>query len=74
MEKQSIEKTEKEILKKLHEIQDLYYKAYPNGNYMSLAFYKSSIMFNNRHWEDDESYPIDVFEDLGEDKWLPLYQ
>lgn len=61
MEKKELVET---IAKKLNEIKDLYYEAYPEGNYLSLFFRKNCISFNNEHWEGggDENYPIGHWE------------
>lgn len=49
-----------EIAKRLKEIKDLYYKEYPNGDYLTLYFRKNFMSINNEYWEDgeDESFPI----------------
>lgn len=49
---------EKEIYKKLLEIKEMYYKAYPNGDYLTMAFFKDSVMFNNCYTKEDKDFPL----------------
>lgn len=59
------EELKKEIAKKIKELKDMYYKAYPNGNYLTIGIFKDSMQFNNQFWDDDIEFPIDYWE--GED-------
>lgn len=56
------EKVTNEIAKKIKELRDMYYKAYPNGDYLAIAIYKDAILFNNRNWADDSAFPISYIE------------
>ena len=50
---------EREIAKKLKEIKQLYYEAYPKGDYLSLCIFRDSIEFHNNHFDENE---VDYFE------------
>lgn len=53
----------KEIAKRVKDIKELYYREYPEGDYLILYFRKNSVSFNNSHWErPDEDFPIDYSE------------
>ena len=54
----------KEIAKRIKEIRELYYSAYPKGDYLTMYFEKNIVSFNNQQWEggEDEKYPIDYHE------------
>lgn len=54
----------REIARRLKEIRELYYKEYPEGNYLTLYFRKDAVSFNNEHWKDgkDAGFPIDYYE------------
>ena len=56
-----------EIYKRLVEIKELYTKEYPQGNYLSLAYFDGTIMFNNQHWNEDKEYPIEFYKNTGID-------
>lgn len=49
---------EKQIYKKLVEIKEMYFKAYPNADYLSMAMFKDSIMFNNDRQGKDKDFPL----------------
>ena len=49
------------IVEHLKEIRDLYYKAYPDGDYLNVVLYKDSMRFNNRYYDEDKKYPIDYY-------------
>lgn len=55
----NIELSEK-IYEKLLEIRELYFKEYPKGNYLDMAFVNGSILINN-HPSDDIDFPIDFY-------------
>ena len=70
-------KTKKELTNKevsvliaelLMEVRDLYYKAYPDGDYFNVVFYKESIKFNNSFYDEDEKYPIDYYKRFDKGK------
>lgn len=52
---------ENELAKKIQEIKDLYYKEYPNGDYMTFVIFKDTIGFHNRYQDEDSSYPINYY-------------
>lgn len=54
----------KEIAKRTKDIKELYYSAYPEGNYLTLYFQDDSVSFNNENWDGgkDKNYPIDYWE------------
>lgn len=54
---------EEKIYKAIRKIKKMYYKEYPNGDYLSITIYKDKIMFNNSHWTgaEDETYPLDFW-------------
>lgn len=55
---------QKDIVKRIKDIRELYYSVYPEGNYLCMYFAKNIVSFNNQHWEggEDEKYPIDYHE------------
>ena len=56
----------KEIYKKVLEIQELYYKAYSQGDYLSICIMIDYIAFNNEHWGVDSEYPVSIMRFKGE--------
>ena len=58
------EELTREIVKRVNDIKNLYYRTYPEGDYLSFFFEKDCISFHNGKWEIgvDENYPIDYFE------------
>ena len=54
----------KEIAKRVKDIKELYYSAYPEGNYLTLYFQDGNVSFNNENWDNgkDKNYPIDYWE------------
>lgn len=50
----------KEIYKKLLEIQEIYYKANPQGDYLSMCIMRDYISINNEYWDKDKEYPISI--------------
>ena len=54
---------ELEIAKKVQEIKELYYKEYPEGDYLAIAIYKDGYHFNNSKWNGgaDEAFPIEYW-------------
>lgn len=57
------EELTKEIAKRVNEIRNLYYRVYPEGNYLDITIRKDLINFSNHYCEEDKDYPIDYFED-----------
>lgn len=39
----------KEIAKRVKDIKELYYSAYPEGNYLTLYFQDGNVSFNNEN-------------------------
>lgn len=56
----------KEIYKKILEIQELYYKANPQGDYFRICIMRNYISFNNKHWSVDSEYPVSIRRFKGE--------
>lgn len=59
------EELAKEIAKRVKDISELYYKEYPDGDYLIICFRREGIVtFNNQNWKGgkDENYPIDYYE------------
>lgn len=56
-----IERVSERIADLLLEIKEEYMKAYPDGDYMSLAVWKDSIMFSNAYFDRDSDFPIDYY-------------
>lgn len=53
----------KEIAKRVKDIRNLYYRVYPEGDYLDITICKDLINFFNHYREEDKDYPIDYFED-----------
>lgn len=49
------------IASKLEEIRELYYEAYPEGDYLAMNVTRKSMMFNNRYWNKDKKYKLNWF-------------
>lgn len=60
------QKTEQNIIKKLHEIWDLYKKYNPDGTYLALGISKdeseTDFFANNAYWAEDAENPINAFD------------
>lgn len=61
-EKMTREELIKEIAKRAKDIRKLYYSVYPEGEYLTIAFDKDFIDFNNKYYKEDKDYPIVYFE------------
>ncbi|MDO4379092.1 MAG: hypothetical protein Q4C64_08220 [Erysipelotrichia bacterium] len=60
----------REIADRARELKKVYYDAYPEGDYLTITFFKKSIQFNNSS-EDDKEYHIDYYEgEVNEDESL----
>lgn len=57
----------KELYNKVVEIQELYYKIYPQGDYLNMCITRDHISINNEHWGVDSGYPIIITRIKGED-------
>lgn len=57
------EELTKEIAKRVKDIRNLYYRVYPEGDYLDITIRKDLINFFNHYREEDKDYPIDYFED-----------
>ena len=53
----------KEIAKRMKDIRNLYYKVYPEGDWLTIVFCKDLIGFNNKYHEEDKDYSINYLED-----------
>lgn len=49
------------ILKRMIEIQQLYKRYHPNGDYLSIAIHNDIMYANNAHWEKDKEHPLDFY-------------
>lgn len=52
----SKEELTEEIAKRVKEIRDLYYKVYPEGDYMTMCIFRDYMRFNNSPDEDKDFY------------------
>lgn len=50
---------EEELVKKLEEIRNMYYEAYPEGNYLTLAIFRDFMHISNSV-DEDKAFPIDI--------------
>lgn len=57
------EELTKEIAKRVNDIRSLYYRVYPEGDWLIIAINKDLNIFNNKYCEEDKDYPIDYCED-----------
>ncbi len=51
-----------EIYKKILEIQEIYAKAYPKGDYLSMFISENYIRFNNKYWDENKDFPINFIQ------------
>lgn len=54
------------LISKLYEINDIYNKYNPEGNYLTLAIVNGSFIINNDHYDRDKNNPIDIYVGGGE--------
>lgn len=52
------EKCEAQIIEKLKEIQEIYKKYNPKGNYLSMSIFNGNLSVNNEYWDEDSKRPI----------------
>lgn len=57
---------ENKISEKLREIWKIYHEAYPKGTYLAIFIKDGYIHFNNAHFDEDISFPVEYFESLQE--------
>lgn len=50
-----------EISERVKEIKELYKRANPNADYLTICLFKDSYSFHNAYSEEDSEYPIDEF-------------
>ena len=62
--KMTREQCERLLLKKLHDIKNIYLQYNPDGKYLTLVFATDErgdyFQFNNRYWEDGEDVNIPI--------------
>jgi hypothetical protein len=55
------------ILRHMKEIQQLYKRYHPNGDYLTITIFGDDMSANNAHWEEkDEEHPLDFYFIKGE--------
>jgi len=55
------ENCQREILKRLKQIEKVYAKYYPNGEYLEMTILDGSISFRNSYSGDDRNFPLNVW-------------
>ena len=51
---------EKLLMKKLKEMQEIYKRYNPEGEYLAACINKGFLSVNNAHFDEDEAKPIDA--------------